>query len=78
MKNLKYLIIVISFIALGATESICQPGPPGGGGGPGGGGPPCWPPSTCETPINNELIFLLVAGLGLRVYFFKKEKKATT
>jgi hypothetical protein len=69
MKIIKHLIITISFFLLEITIAFCQPGPPGGGG---PGDPPCWPPSTCETPINNELIFLLVAGLGLGIYFVKK------
>ena len=70
MKIIKNLVISISFFIIGVTAAFCQPGPPGGGGGP--GDPPCWPPSTCETPINNELTFLMIAGLGLGLYFVKK------
>ena len=74
MKSLKYFIFTLLFILLNTVDIFCQPGPPGG---TGMGGPPCWPPSTCETPINNELIFLLIAGLSLSFYFFKKKNLVT-
>ena len=71
MKTFRNLIITLFFIALSATDTFCQPGPPGGGG---PGGPPCWPPSTCdpEIPINGELWILLIAALTLSYYFLKK------
>lgn len=61
-------------LAGGTTDLLAQPGAPGGGG---PGDPVCWPPSTCETPINNELIILLIGGLGLALYYIKKNNNQT-
>ena len=67
-------VSVFLFLILGIIgESLAQPGPPGGG----PGGPPCWPPSTCDPaiPLNNELILLLTAGIGLGLYMLVKSKR---
>ena len=72
--SLYIFLVFISLLCINIDVNA-QPGPPGGGG---PGGPPCWPPSTCETPINNDLIFLLIAGLGLAIYFIRNNKKQFT
>jgi hypothetical protein len=91
IKKIKYLIIFVLLILVGGNNEVfAQPGNPGGGGGipggfpggggvfPGGGGRPgCWPPSTCETPINNELIILLIAGLVFAFYYVKRNNIAS-
>jgi hypothetical protein len=66
---MKYTIIFLSFLFLNIIDIISQPGPPNGFPG-GNGGPPCWPPSTCETPINNELFILFL--LGVLLVYIKK------
>ena len=59
MKIISKIYLFFLFVFFSINEVLAQPGPPGGG-----GGPPCWPPSTCETPINNDLIFLLIAAIA--------------
>jgi len=68
LKKAKYRLIFVLLLLVGGNTDICaQPGAPGGPGGPG-----CWPPSTCDTPINSELVLLLIAGLLLAFYYLKK------
>jgi hypothetical protein len=74
VKKIKYILLLslLFFTEMGQVL-LAQPGPPGGP--PGGpGGPGCWPPSTCEVPINNELVFLLIAGILLAIYYYKKSE----
>jgi hypothetical protein len=73
-KNTLVSVALFLVATIGLFENIfAQPGPPGGA----MGGPPCWPPSTCETPINNELVILIVAGLALTFLFIKKQSRKT-
>ncbi len=70
MKTIANIFFTLTTILLVVSDVCAQPGPPGGG----MGGPPCWPPSSCDPaiPLNNGLIFLLIAGLALTYFFFKK------
>lgn len=76
----KYSIIFIFFLFIQADAMAQAPPPPPNGGG-GSGGPSCWPPSpTCDpaapVPINEGLLLLLIAGLG--VVFLQNKKKIIT
>jgi len=77
-RKVKKLIkpLILFLIVIGAiffNELLAQPGPPSGG-----GDPPCWPPSTCERPINGELIVLLIAGLAFGAYYIKNKRVLVT
>jgi hypothetical protein len=65
MKIISRIFLALFFLI---NDLFAQPGPPGGT-----GGPPCWPPSTCETPINNELYILLAVGVVYMIYLKKKK-----
>jgi hypothetical protein len=72
LKKTKHILTFILLFLVGGNHSIfAQGGPPGGG----GGVPVCWPPSTCETPINNELVILLIAGFLLAFYCLKRNNR---
>lgn len=45
---------------------------------PAGGPPPPTPPPPVGLPINEGVLFLLVAGLFYGVYFIRKNSKADT
>ena len=74
----KYGIIFIFFLFIQAGVMAQAPPPPPNGGGGGDAGPSCWPPSpTCDpaapVPINEGLLLLVIAGLG--VVFLQNKKK---
>ena len=58
-----YILIVLLLLVVQVLPA--QPPPPPGGGGS-GGGPGCWP-EPC--PIDNNIVVLMAAGLGLVIYF---------
>ena len=69
MKN-NYKKILLSIIALTVSfASFAQLPDPGDGGGPGGG------PPDPAAPINNELIWLAVAGLFFAYFIFSTRNK---
>lgn len=69
--------IVMIFVIINMTgENALAGGPPNQPGG-GGGGPTCWPPPC--VPIDEQLGFLLIAGLafgGKKAFDLSKEKNA--
>ena len=67
---MKYAINFITLLIFNILDVLSQPGPPDDFPGRGNGVPPCWPPSTCETPINNELFILFL--LGVLLIYIKK------
>ena len=79
VKKSKYIISIVVLLLVGDYGNLFgQPSPPSGP--PNGpAGPTCWPPVNCDVPINNELIILLIAGIGFTIYYnyqlkYKKEK----
>ena len=76
MKSIKYVSLLASTLLV-QSNLFAQPGP-GGGGGP---GPGCWPPQTPCVPIDNGIVFLIIAGtlLGAKtIYDFSKKNKTVS
>ena len=71
MKDTLYILLtLVVVLGLGLFSVVFA------GGGP-MGGPPCWPPSTCNIPIDGGLSFLLAAGVAYgakKVYGVAKDK----
>lgn len=70
MKKLQAPFLIIVFVLLNVSVAFAQ-----GGGPPSPGGPPVTP----GTPINENIIFLMIAGavLGITVLYKNKIKKAS-
>lgn len=70
MKRKLFFLLFFLFISLGTMGQ--PPGGPGNGGGFGPGGPNCTPPP-CIPTMNEWMKFsLILTGMGIGVYFLRK------
>jgi len=78
-KKISLTVLLFITLLISPIEFFAQINPPNGCTFPGGCCPDGLPPSFCPgcppcvpVPLNNELILLTIAGLGLLFYFYKK------
>ena len=64
----KIVLASFALILLSSEAALAAPPPPGGG------TPPCWPPPCI--PVDNGVIFLLIAGLALAALKFYSSFKS--
>ncbi|MFL5753818.1 MAG: PID-CTERM protein-sorting domain-containing protein [Bacteroidia bacterium] len=72
MRKKVILFILVAFSGIEKIAAVGAPPPPPGG----GMDPPCWPPPC--VPVDNGVIFLILAGVAYaakKFYDYKKQKR---
>ena len=77
---LKYLLLAVNLLFLSILLSVGQPVNRGPGGG--NGKNPCQganpPPSCNNVPIDSDIIYLIIAGSIVGIYFIRLKKTSNT